>query len=127
MPVETAIREQVSRAPTEPGVYLFTDKGGRILYVGKARNLKSRVSSYFRTTGLHVKTKALVAKISNIEISPDLISSPLQQALKKIINSMHDYESKFTLTRSITLLFLEVFCCFIPLSIKVKRMTFNLI
>ena len=34
-------------------------------------------------------------KISSIEISPDLISSPLQQALKEIINSMHDYESKF--------------------------------
>ncbi|UZW76103.1 excinuclease ABC subunit UvrC [Alkalimarinus sediminis] len=45
------------------------DAGGDILYVGKARNLKNRVSSYFRTTGLHIKTRALVAKIANIEIT----------------------------------------------------------
>ena len=52
-----------------PGVYRMYNTEGDILYVGKARNLKNRVSSYFRTTGLHVKTKALVAKISNIEIT----------------------------------------------------------
>ncbi|WP_250658312.1 excinuclease ABC subunit UvrC [Alkalimarinus coralli] len=45
------------------------DAGGDILYVGKARNLKNRLSSYFRSTGLHVKTKALVSKIENIEIT----------------------------------------------------------
>lgn len=45
------------------------DTEGDILYVGKARNLKNRVSSYFRSTGLHVKTRALVGKIANIEIT----------------------------------------------------------
>lgn len=54
---------------TRPGVYRMYDTEGDILYVGKARNLKNRVSSYFRSTGLHVKTRALVGKIANIEIT----------------------------------------------------------
>ena len=54
---------------SRPGVYRMLDASGEILYVGKARNLKSRVSSYFRTSGLAPKTQAMVAKIENIEIT----------------------------------------------------------
>ena len=52
-----------------PGVYRMYDVSGDILYVGKARNLKNRVSSYFRSSGLPIKTQALVAKINNIDIT----------------------------------------------------------
>lgn len=52
-----------------PGVYQMYDSKGEILYVGKARNLKKRVSSYFRNTGLTPKTVALVAKIHHIEVT----------------------------------------------------------
>ena len=45
------------------------DAAGSVLYVGKARNLKNRVSSYFRNTGLAPKTQALVAKICSIEVT----------------------------------------------------------
>ena len=45
------------------------DAAGKVLYVGKARNLKNRVSSYFRNTGLAPKTQALVAKICSIEVT----------------------------------------------------------
>ncbi|MBZ0332723.1 excinuclease ABC subunit UvrC [Marinobacter sp. AL4B] len=51
------------------GVYRMYDSAGEILYVGKARNLKNRVSSYFRKTGLAPKTEALVGKIHGIEVT----------------------------------------------------------
>lgn len=53
----------------KPGVYRMVGAGGDVLYVGKARNLKNRVTSYFRASGLQAKTMALVAKIENIEVT----------------------------------------------------------
>ncbi len=52
---------------TRPGVYRMYDDAGDILYVGKAKNLKNRVSSYFRQTALEIKTMALVARIADVE------------------------------------------------------------
>ena len=52
-----------------PGVYQMLDHNNDILYVGKAKNLKNRVSSYFRASGLTSKTVALVNKISDINIT----------------------------------------------------------
>ncbi len=52
-----------------PGVYRMLDAQGKILYVGKARNLKSRVSSYFRSGPHTGKTMALVEKIASIEVT----------------------------------------------------------
>ena len=46
----------------KPGVYRMFDSQGKVLYVGKARNLKNRVTSYFRASGLATKTMAMVAK-----------------------------------------------------------------
>jgi excinuclease ABC subunit C len=55
--------------PRKPGVYQMLDSGSEVLYVGKARSLRSRVASYFRASGLEAKTMALVAKIADIEIT----------------------------------------------------------
>lgn len=52
-----------------PGVYQMYDSDGKILYVGKAKNLKNRVSSYFQKTGLPIKTQRLVSRIASIEIT----------------------------------------------------------
>ncbi|MDO7635670.1 MAG: excinuclease ABC subunit UvrC, partial [Porticoccaceae bacterium] len=54
---------------TRPGVYRMYASDGQLLYVGKAKNLKNRVSSYFRGSGLTNKTVALVNKIQSIEIA----------------------------------------------------------
>lgn len=53
----------------KPGVYRMVDERGDVLYVGKARNLRSRVSSYFRASGLATKTLAMVNKIADVQIT----------------------------------------------------------
>jgi len=52
-----------------PGVYQMFDSDGKLIYVGKAKNLKNRVSSYFNSADKPPKTRALVAKISDIQVS----------------------------------------------------------
>ena len=54
---------------TRPGVYRMVGDGGEVLYVGKARNLKARVTSYFRASGLTAKTMALIAKVRDIQVT----------------------------------------------------------
>lgn len=53
----------------QPGIYQMFGIDGAILYVGKAKNLKARLSSYFRKTGLTPKTQALVSRIARIEVT----------------------------------------------------------
>ena len=53
--------------PTNPGVYLFKDEQGEIIYIGKAKSLRSRVKSYFSNTDQPAKTRQLVSKIRNID------------------------------------------------------------
>lgn len=53
----------------KPGVYQMLNEAGEVLYVGKARNLKKRLASYFRNSGLAVKTAALVARIDSIQVT----------------------------------------------------------
>jgi len=57
----------LKHASTRPGVYKMYDADGKILYVGKAKNLKKRITSYFRASGLDSKTMLLVSKIDHIE------------------------------------------------------------
>ncbi len=53
--------------PTNPGVYLYKDEAGEILYVGKAKSLRPRVKSYFANTDQPAKTRQLVLHIRNID------------------------------------------------------------
>ena len=63
-------KEELSRIPSNPGVYRYFDETGQVIYVGKAKNLKSRVSSYFLKSNQHDrKTKRLVSQIRRIEFT----------------------------------------------------------
>ena len=53
--------------PDKPGVYRYFDENGKIIYVGKAKNLKRRVSSYFNKNHDSSKLRMLVSKIRDIE------------------------------------------------------------
>ncbi len=59
----------VARVTEEPGVYRMIDAEGTIIYVGKARNLKKRLASYFRKQVDSPKTRAMVARIANVEVT----------------------------------------------------------
>ncbi|WP_027338985.1 excinuclease ABC subunit UvrC [Halonatronum saccharophilum] len=62
------LREKARKLPKEPGVYLMQDARGRIIYVGKAKSLRNRVSSYFQSDkNLRFKTKILVDNIVDFE------------------------------------------------------------
>ena len=60
------LKNIVSNLPNKPGTYQYYDKGHTIIYVGKAKNLKNRVSSYFHKETDRFKTKVLVSKIYDI-------------------------------------------------------------
>ncbi|MEO9246224.1 excinuclease ABC subunit UvrC [Citricoccus nitrophenolicus] len=61
-------RPRPGEVPTSPGVYRFRDPDGRVIYVGKAKNLRSRLSSYFQDPGgLHPKTRTMVYTAGSVE------------------------------------------------------------
>ena len=61
-----ALKAKISGLPQAPGVYIFKDKSGRAIYIGKAKSLKKRVQSYFSRL-LDAKTQAMVARIAGLE------------------------------------------------------------
>ena len=62
------LRQKASNLPLRPGVYLMKDKSGKIIYVGKSRALKDRVSQYFHLSNdASIKTVRLVSQIEDFE------------------------------------------------------------
>ena len=61
--------EVLTDLPTGPGVYQMFSGEHEVLYVGKARNLKKRVTSYFRRSGHAPKTEALMQQVQDIEVT----------------------------------------------------------
>ena len=61
------IQDKVKRLPKDAGVYIMKDKDGNIIYVGKAKNLKKRVSQYFLRKQEHVKVRKMVENIVDFD------------------------------------------------------------
>src|SRR5687767_7761812 len=66
--MKTLLSEKLKDLPRTPGVYFHKDKQGSIIYVGKAANLRNRVSQYFQKSRLRdLKTDALVEEIADVD------------------------------------------------------------
>lgn len=64
-----SLKEKLAGLPTNPGIYQYKNEAGKIIYIGKAKNLRNRVRSYFQEGRIvDAKTKALVGKIADIEV-----------------------------------------------------------
>ena len=66
-PTTFDIDEFLKQLPLRPGVYRMFDSAGEVIYVGKAVNLKNRVTSYFRGKSHNTKTQVMVSKVVSIE------------------------------------------------------------
>lgn len=85
-------RAYVDSLPSRPGVYRMFDAAGEILYVGKARNLKNRVSSYFQPSNVQPKVLALVAKTASMEVT---ITNSEIEALLLELNLIKKHRPRF--------------------------------
>ena len=86
-------REKAAQLPESPGVYLFKDAGDKILYVGKARNLRSRVRSYFlESRWIDAKTGSLAREIADLET---IVVDNEREALALEHNLIKQYRPKF--------------------------------
>ncbi len=89
------LREKVSQIPFEPGVYLYKDAGGRVIYVGKAKSLRSRVRSYFLDDKLaDVKTGTLIAEARDIDY---ILVDNEKEALALENNLIKQYKPRFNI------------------------------
>lgn len=87
------IKQKLSLLPLEPGCYLMKNKEGTIIYVGKAKKLKNRVSSYFN--GVHnYKTTKLVSEIVDFDY---IVTHSEKEALLLEINLIKDYTPKYNI------------------------------
>lgn len=87
-----ALREKVSFLPDTPGVYVYYDAAGTVIYVGKAKNLKRRVSSYFNRTHDVLRTNLLVRNIADMRY----IVVPTEQDALNLENSMiKEYKPRY--------------------------------
>jgi excinuclease ABC subunit C len=87
------LEEQLKALPTSPGVYLFKDKQDKVIYVGKAANLSSRVKSYFGApSSLSSKIQQLVSRITALEF---MVTNSEQEALIVECNMIKKYHPRY--------------------------------
>lgn len=87
--------QKIDHLPTNPGVYLFKDKKGTILYVGKAGNIKHRVNSYFqKQEGMDVKTLAMLEKVADIDT---IVTDTEKEALILENNLIKEHHPRYNL------------------------------
>lgn len=67
--IKPELEEKLNNLPSKPGIYQYKNSAGKIIYIGKAKNLRNRVKSYFRNDrNKDAKTKAMIGKIADLEL-----------------------------------------------------------
>lgn len=89
---EASLPLQISTLPSAPGVYQYYDKDGKLLYVGKAKNLKKRVNSYFTKQHDNARTRLLVRRIQDIK---HIVVATETDALLLENNLIKKYQPKY--------------------------------
>ncbi len=90
------LQDKLNRIPARPGCYLFKDKSGKILYVGKAGVLRNRVRSYFqKSRPFHPKLEALVRKIADVEW---IVTDSEVEALILENNLIKEYKPRYNVS-----------------------------
>src|SRR5688572_18024706 len=89
----SAFEERLKNVPLSPGVYLWKDAGGKILYVGKSKVLRDRMRSYFGAPrGLSGKTRRLVSQVADFDY---ILTSSELEALVLEMNLIKQHRPKY--------------------------------
>ena len=87
------LKSEIKNLPKNPGIYFFKDKGGEVIYIGKARSLKNRVKSYFLPTS-DAKIKKILSETEEIDF---ILTDSAKEAAFLENNFIHQHQPKFNL------------------------------
>src|SRR5579875_2014840 len=94
-PVDEALLARLERIPNEPGVYLLKDRHGKVIYVGKAKSLRSRVRAYFRERGdSRPHVRFLISRVRDFEV---LVTANEKEALILENNLIKQYKPRYNI------------------------------
>jgi len=89
------MKKRISRVPMKPGVYLYKDRDGKVIYVGKAKLLRNRMRSYFQADhNLHPKVKAMMAKVKDFDF---IVTGSEMEALLLENNLIKSYQPRYNI------------------------------
>ena len=110
-----SIEIQLKSLPEVAGVYQYYDKQDKIIYIGKAKNLKKRVASYFNKSFENYKTKILVKNINRIEHV--VVDSETKIVLESILEVTLGFKKEITLRIAFSVISHAFLICVISLSL----------
>src|SRR5262245_45254951 len=93
MPIQD-LKEQIARLPEQPGVYLWLNRAGETIYVGKARSLRDRVRSYLAAAGLSPRHDALLDEIASVDV---ILTDSVMEALALENNLIKQRSPKYNI------------------------------
>src|SRR5258705_2522227 len=93
MPIQD-LKEQIARLPEQPGVYLWVNRAGETIYVGKARALRDRVRSYLAAWGMSPRHDALLDEITSVEV---IVTDSVMEALALENNLIKERSPKYNI------------------------------